>query len=68
MGPLPVDDERERPLDDVVEGEGLKAGEGHLCGVGVDEGLLLLGLDRQHPQQLRDHVMLHQVDLGGGGG
>lgn len=56
---LPVDNERQRPLDDVVEGEGLQATEGHLGGVGIDDGLLLLGLDGQHPQQLGDHVMRH---------
>ena len=66
MGIPPVDDERERPFDDVVEGEGLQAGVGCLGGLGVDDRLLLLGLDSQHPQQLGDHVVGHQLDLHGG--
>jgi len=59
----PVDDERQRPLDDVVEGEGLQPGEGGVRGVRVGDGLLLLGLDGEDPQQLSDDVVRHEVDL-----
>lgn len=60
---LPVDDEGQRPLDDVVKGKSLQATEGEFCGVCTDDGLLLLGFYGQHPQQLRDEVVGHQVDL-----
>lgn len=59
----PVDDERERPLDDVIKGEGLQSVEGCVCRLRVNDGLLLFGLDGEHTQQLSDHIMRHQVDL-----
>lgn len=55
----PVDDERQRPFDDVVEGEGLQPAEGHVGRVGVDDGFLLFGLDGQHPQKLGDDIVRH---------
>ena len=60
----PVNDQRQGPLDHIVEGEGLQATECELGGVGVDHGFLLLGLNGQDPQQLGDEVVRHQVDLG----
>lgn len=60
---LPVYDEGQRPLHNVVKGKGLQAAEGELRGVCTDDGLLLLCLYGQHPQQLCDEVMGHQVDL-----
>lgn len=59
----PVDDEGQRPLHNVVEGKGLQAAEGELCGVCTDDGLLLLCFYGQYSQELRDEVMGHQVDL-----
>lgn len=59
----PVDDEGEGPFDNVVKGEGLQATESHVCLLGVDDRLLLFGLDCQHAKQLSDDVMRHQVDL-----
>lgn len=60
---LPVYDEGQRPLHNVVEGKGLQATEGELCGLCTDDGFLLLGFYGQHPQQLCDEVMGHQVNL-----
>lgn len=59
----PVDDEREWPFNDVVKGKGFEASKGHVCGLSVDDSLLLFGLDGQHTQQLSDDVVRHQVDL-----
>lgn len=59
----PVDNERQRPFNDVVKWEGLKPAERHVCRLCVDDGLLLFGLNGQHPQQLSDDIMRHQVNL-----
>ena len=60
---LPVDDERKGPLNDVIKGKGFQATERELRGIRIDDRLLLLRFNGQNPQELRDEVMRHQVNL-----
>ena len=58
-----IDDETQRPLDGVVEGEGFEAGEVHVDGVPqVDVFFLDALLDAQNLEELGDEVVGKQVD------